>query len=139
MDVLLADRRLRAVAVITLLAAVTLAAVSLSLVDAWLSKVQRLPPEAALRQLRFAFLWLAGVGGAALCGLSAYLWHLGSRVRAVRQSPLPGARVLRNTLILREEAAVRRGKVIQILGVALALCYVAFLFFCWRLFFMLGG
>jgi hypothetical protein len=138
MDILLPDRRLRIFLVVVLLASVTLGAVSLSLFDAWLAKLARLPPEAALRELRSAFLWLAGIGSAALGALAAYLWRLGSRARTVRLFPLPGSRLFRDTAVLHGGAAVRRGIVIQALGVALALCGAAFLFFCWRLYFMLA-
>jgi len=137
MDILRADRRLRVVAAITLLAIATLGAVSLSLVDAWLAQVERLPPAAGLRQLRSVLVWLAGIG-VTLIAPVAYLWYFGSRVRMVRQFPLPGSRVLRDTVVLREEAAARRGKFIQLLAVALALCDAALLFLCWRLYFMLG-
>jgi hypothetical protein len=138
LDVVRADNRLRILTVVALLAIATLGSIALTLFDSWLTSLGRLSAEVALHQLRAVFGWLAGIGGVALFALGAYLWRLGCHVRTVRQFPLPDSRVIRDIAVLREEVAVRRGMVIQALGVVLAICAVALLFFWWRLHFVLA-
>lgn len=133
-----ADRRLRIVTVVALFALAMLGAVVMPILADWFAKLERLPAELALSHLQGLFVWFAGAGGIPLFAFAAYLWHFGSRVRALRRFPLPGSRVIRDTVILCEEAAVRRGRIIQVFGFTLALCGAAFLFFCWRLYRTLG-
>lgn len=136
MYLLRADRHLRVVTGVALLAAVAFAAVGLWLFDGWLAEVEKMAPEAALRRLRSVFVWVVGSGGVAVIALAIHLWNLGSRVRAVRQFPLPRARALRDTVVMRDAAAVRRGRVIQAFAVALALCGAGLLGVGWRLYFV---
>lgn len=107
LDVVRADNRLRILTVVALLAIAALGSIALTLFDSWLTSLGRRSAEAALHQLRAVFVWLAGIGGVALFALGAYLWRLGWHVLTVRQFPLPGSRVIRDTAVLREEVAVR--------------------------------
>lgn len=68
-----------------------------------------------------------------LLGFAAYLWRLGGRVISARRFPLPGAAVIRDTLVLEADDARRRGRVFQGLAAALAIAALALVFFASRL------
>ena len=101
MDLIRADPRRRAATLVVVLL-VLVAGVALTvLLQRWLAAVAQLPAAAARPQLLAAFAWAAGSACAAILWLAASLWRSGLRVRRAAQWPLPGARVLRDTVVLR--------------------------------------
>ena len=64
--------------------------------------------------------------------LAAYFWRLGRRSIRNERSPPPGLRLLRDTPILTGEAAARRGRLLQRLGVVLCVAAVLEALFLWR-------
>ncbi len=62
-----------------------------------------------------------------------YLWSLGSRIVRAREFPPPGIPVVRDTPIKSGSAAVRRGRLYQVLAVSLATASVLWCLVIWRL------
>lgn len=134
MDVQRADPQLRVtvlfVVVVTLVAGVAL----LIVLQRWFAAVTQLPTAAAQAQLLVAFAWAIASVCAAMLWLAASLWRSGGRVRRAAQWPLPGSRVVRDTLVLRGEAAVARGRLMQVTGVVLFLCAACVSVVAWLLY-----
>ena len=66
--------------------------------------------------------------------LSVYLWRLGAHIQAIAQFPLPGTRVIRDTVIVRGDVARRRGKLLQRIGAVLLLSALGMFAAWWRLY-----
>ena len=60
-----------------------------------------------------------------LLAMSVYLWRFGHQVTEVRRFPLPGSAVLRDTPVVTDLAAERRGRMFQALAVLLAAAAIA--------------
>lgn len=65
------------------------------------------------------FLLLAGMLSVPLFALAAYLWFLGAKVERSELFPPAGLRMVRDTTVITGTAAVRRGRVLKVLAVAL--------------------
>lgn len=133
MDVQRADPQLRVAALFVLVFTLVAAVALLVVLQRWLAAVTQLPAAAAQAQLLAAFAWAIGSVCAAMLWLAASFWRSGGRVRRTAQWPLPGARVIRDTPILRGDAAVTRGRVMQGAGAALFLCAACVSVVAWRL------
>jgi hypothetical protein len=107
--------------------------------DHSLKGASQLPRPAAQSQLLTALAWCTGLMCLSLAPFAAYLWRLGAKVVLHAQLPLPGARVLRDTPIIRGEAARRRGRWLQGLAVALLACGIALAVVAWRLHVLLSS
>lgn len=138
MEIQRADRRLRFLAALMLMAAVAVGAVALLLLQGWLAELKQLAFVDAQPRLLAAFAWISGSACIMLLALGIHVWRVGARVRAAAQFPPPGARVLRDTVVLRGVAAIRRGRFIQGAGVVLMLCVPALLAASWRLYSVLA-
>ncbi len=134
MEVQRAHKNLRIFAGVFLVAVIAAGAVALVPFQGWIAEVKRLPSEDAQRHLLTVFVWLMGTGGFAVFSLGIYLWHIGTRICAARRFPLPDSRVIRDTVILQEAAAVWRGRFLQATGVTLMVCVLGLLLFSWRLY-----
>jgi hypothetical protein len=75
---------------------------------------------------------VATVGGLILV-VGGSLWRIGARTRRSRVFPPPGVRVVRDTVVLRDLPAVRRGLTMQLLAVALVLCVACLAVMTWSL------
>lgn len=110
-------RRVIVVLIVTSLGGVVL----LVQLESWLTAVREMPTEAAQESLTRVFSWCVGIGS-----LAPYLLVVaaggGRRVLAWLRFPLPGARVLRDTVILSGQAAASRGMLLQAFGIILILC-----------------
>src|SRR5262245_12042871 len=103
MEVLHADLRFRRLVVSALIATVGLGGLALWALRAWLTGAAGAPPTAS--QLLVAFISVAVTSVLTLAALSAYLWRYGARARSASQFPPPGAKVIRDTPVLRGAAA----------------------------------
>ena len=139
MEVIRADPRLRRFAVRSLIALVLAGALGLWAFQGWLAGVTQLPAAIAQQHLLIAFASLVGISCAALLALAAFLWTIGARVRRSAQFPAPGMRVLRDTAVLRDGAAERRGRTIQGTGAVLVVCCLALLVAAWRFYVLFSG
>src|SRR5262245_38636928 len=131
MELYRADRQLRRMAVLAIVGIALLGAVALWALQSWLGSIA----EAARGSTRARLAVLACVIGASLAPLSPlaiYLWRHGARTRAASQFPPPGARVLRDTQIVRGARAQRRGLWLQAMAVAIALACVGLAAAAWR-------
>jgi hypothetical protein len=133
MDVQRADPNLRVTVVIVVVVVLITGVVLFVNLQRWFTALAQVPTAAAQAQLLTAFAWAVGIGCVAIFWLSASLWRLGGRVRRAAQWPLSGARVIRDTPVLRGAAAVSRGRVLQGVGAALFLCAASVSVLAWRL------
>jgi hypothetical protein len=131
MELLRADPRLRRTAIGIFVAIAAVCGIALWAMQRWLDGIHD-PSPASQAQLLTAFVCLIGASVLMLAALGAYLWQCGKRVRAASLFPPPGAKVFRDTAVLRGVAAVRRGLVLQGLGVVFALCCVGLALAAWR-------
>jgi hypothetical protein len=134
MDVQRSDPKLRRVALVVVAAVVVAGVASLAAMQHWFAQLKQLPAAAAQAQLLSAFALAFGTVCAAVLWLAASLWRSGAHVRRAEQWPLPGARVIRDTPVLRGSAAVGRGRLMQAAGVALFVCAVCVAVVAWRLY-----
>lgn len=134
MDLQRSDPKLRLGALVIVIAALLAGVALLLVLQRWFAELKHLPSAAAQVQLLAAFAWAIGSVCTAILWFAAFLWHSGTRVRRVAQWPLPGARVIRDTPVLRGDAAVARGRVMQGAGAALFLCAVCIAVVAWRLY-----
>lgn len=74
-----------------------------------------------------------------LLALAAYLWALGRRIVNTQRFPPAGMRVIRDTPVLTGDAALRRGRWLQLLAVTLGLLSLALAILLWQLGSLLGG
>jgi hypothetical protein len=74
-------------------------------------------PEQMAHRLRLFFLLSAVFVSAPLFGLAAYLWSLSGKVMRTGQFPPPGQRLVRDTPILRGQAARWRGRSLRVLAI----------------------
>ena len=65
--------------------------------------------------------------------LSAYLWRLGARIVHSGVFPPPGMRVVRDTPVLLGGAAVRRGRLLKVLGLLAGAAGIGLVIVLWRL------
>lgn len=77
-----------------------------------------------LRDRLALLLVLLGAFLVPLLAFAAYLWSFGRKVIHAQQFPLPGHRVIRDTIVKRGAAAVRHGQICQVLALGLSLAVV---------------
>lgn len=133
MDVHRADPKLRVTALLAVLVALVTGAAILVVLQRWFAALAQLPIAVAQAQLLTAFAWAVAIVCAAILWLAAWLWRSGGRVCRCAQWPLPGSRVIRDTPVLRGNAAISRGRVMQGVGAALCVCAAGVALTAWRL------
>jgi hypothetical protein len=127
-----ADKALRVRVLAACLVAAVAGAFGLVVFRNWLDATLHMPAAAALQSLLWVLAVVSASAAALLIALGIHLWRLGLKVRRAGRFPLPGAHVLRDTVVLRQGAAVRRGKAFQVVGGVLALGAVTMLVASWR-------
>jgi hypothetical protein len=90
-------------------------------------------------RLRRLFFLSGAVLSAPLVVFAVRLWLLGETVLRARQFPPPGYRVIRDTPIVGERAAVVRGQILKILSAGLVVASAFLCFLLWRLLRVLVG
>ena len=88
-------------------------------------------PAETVRRARLALSISMLVLAVPAIAFAVYLWLLGKKVLMALQFPPPGFRVVRDTPIVRGEAAVIRGHTIQILAVCLGVGACVLCLFIW--------
>jgi hypothetical protein len=122
---------MRRTTVVIVVAAAAFGGIALWATRWWLDGIIQ-PSPASKSQLPIAFIWLVGVTVLMLVALGAYLFHYGRRVCAASLFPPPGAKLVRDTPVLRGAAALRRGIVLQGLGALFVLCGIGLAAAAWR-------
>ena len=125
-----ADPRYRRRALALLVALAACAAVALLLLPGALSSHAPSTSGSALVVLVAALV--VACSSVATIGIS--IFRRGRRVLRGSRFPVPGERVVRDTLVLSGETAVKRGRVLEVLGVTLFLLAVALSVVSWRLY-----
>jgi hypothetical protein len=127
-EILRADPRLRHGTLLVVLILLGLGVVGLFGLDRYLQGVAadaQLEPEAVFRKI-FNLLRLSFVaGGVGLILSGAYLGRFAMRILASGQFPPPGARVIRDTPILRGAPAKRQGRSMATLAILLVVLGLA--------------
>jgi hypothetical protein len=77
--------------------------------------------------------FLVSVTTVPLLAFAVHLWGRGARICRHQRFPLEGERLVRDTLVVRGEAAAIRGRILQCLAVALAVLAVGLVVVLWRL------
>jgi hypothetical protein len=139
MDVQRADPKLRVAALVGVILIFVLGAVLWVMLQRWLTELKQVPASAAQAQLLTAFAWAFGSVCVAVIWLATSLWRSGIAIRRAAQWPLPGSRVVRDTPVLRGEAAVARGRLMQVSGVVLFLCAACIAVVAWRVYYAFAG
>jgi len=129
-----ADPRLRRQTCAALGIATIVAIVAIVFFQHWLKEISA-APGTDLLILRLRRMIGMALTGSALCLalLAWYAAHTASRINSSRQWPLPGSRVIRDTPIRHEAAALAVGR--QLNGVAISLLVLAFAmgYISWRM------
>lgn len=133
-----ADRRSRKFVILALMLVFVGGVMLLAQFESWLADVRNMPVESARESLITAFSWSVGIGTVVLSLAGCHCWWWGGRVRRARRFPLPGATVLRDTVVLEGQAAVSRGVLLQVFGGAFMLCAAGVVVGAWWLIRMLG-
>lgn len=95
----------------------------------WLTK----DPGQAASRLRMTFGSLAVLIAGPILGFSAYFWRLGGRIVTTERFPPPGMAVVRDTHVLQNGAARRRGRLIQAGAALLASAGCAIALMLWMI------
>jgi hypothetical protein len=68
-----------------------------------------------------------------LVGFAMYLWRLGTRIVREERFPPEGTKVIRDVVVIHGDAARWRGRLAQVLGIALGAAGVIMIVLLWRL------
>jgi hypothetical protein len=130
-----ADTRLRRVTIVALVLATLAAAGVILLVHGWMIRhALASTPEQLLAQMR-QWLGLASIAcGLCLLLLAAHAWHRGRAATSQRRWPVANARVLRDTPVRRDDAALRIARLLNLVSLMLLAFAVALIALSWRLF-----
>jgi hypothetical protein len=90
-------------------------------------------PEQSLPRLRIIVLLFSVLLSAPLLAFAAYLWSFGGRVTRAQRFPLPGQRLIRDTPIIEDKAAVTWGRNLRVLAILLGLAGAMSCWLFWRL------
>lgn len=138
-DIQRADARSRRRAILVIALVLLVGGVVSVECESWLREVHDMPTEAAQQSLTTVFRWCVGAMSIMTGLAGCFAWWWGRRVRVSLRFPLPGARVLRDTVILSGQPAASRGMLLQVLGVSLMLIAAGIVILSWWVLRTLGG
>ena len=128
-----ADPRARSKAAIVIAGGALLGATLILLGNKYRPAFEGWISQDAYPRLRIAFAAVLAAFAGPMLAFAAYFWRAGSRVVRAGRFPVPGAAVVRDTVVLRGAAARRRGRMLQICAVALVLTAAVLCALLWRL------
>jgi len=134
-----ADDRSRKVAIIVLIVVLISGVVLWMVFEEWMAEVRSLPVEAARESLARVFSWMTGFTSVGITLLGCYFWQWGNHVRRSFRFPPPRTTVVRDTIVLSGQAAVSRGRLLQVFGVILIFCAIGLVVMSWLVLRMLHG
>ncbi|OQW33392.1 MAG: hypothetical protein A4E19_02995 [Nitrospira sp. SG-bin1] len=125
-----ADDRRRRLAIVVLIV-VLIGGVALWMVaEEWKAEVRSLPVDAAKQSLSIVFSLCMGIMTVCVCLAGWHCWRTGGQVRHAMRFP-PHTSVVRDTTVLTGQAAVSRGRLLQVSGVILMLCALGLAVMSW--------
>lgn len=134
-EILRADLRLRRVTAVVLALAVLLAMALVFAFHAWMNQLATtLPTDQLVARMRRAIGFSVIAMGLCVLLLAGYTARLARRAAKERRWPLGAARVLRDTPIRRDQAALRIVRWLDVLASVLVLFGIAATLLSWRLF-----
>ncbi len=134
-----ADDRSRKVMIIMLILVLISGAAIWMVFEEWMAEMRSLPVEAARTSLFRVFPLCMAIMVVCVCVAGWHCWRVGERVRRSLRFPPPDATVVRDTVVLSDQAAVSRGRLLQIFGVILILCAIGLAVMSWLVLKMLHG
>lgn len=134
-----ADEQSRKLAIVALIMVLIGGVVLWMVFDEWMAELRDSPIEEAKQSLSRAFLLCMGIMIVCVCIVGWHCWRVGERVRQTLRFPPPGATVVRGTVVLSGQAAVSRGRLLQVFGVILILGAIALGVMSWLVFVMVHG
>jgi hypothetical protein len=133
-EILRADLRLRRVTIIVLALAVLVAIALVFAFQTWVTQqAASLPTQQLVARLRHGIGFALIASAMCLLLLAGYAGRIARRVMREHRWPLSGARVLRDTPVLRDHAAARIGRLLDIIAMVLILLVAAIAVVSWRL------
>lgn len=134
-----ADDRSRRLAIVVLIV-VLIGGVALWMVaEECMVKVRSLPVDVAKQSLSMVFSLCMGIMTVCVCLAGWHCWRVGERVRHAMRFPPPNTSVVRDTTVLTGQAAVSRGRLLQVFGVILILCALGLAVMSWSVLKMIHG
>jgi hypothetical protein len=137
-----ADPRIRAVAIPVIAGIVVIGLVLIVTADAWRSAaidwVLRDPSQSHSRAVALSIA-LAASAIVPVLAAAAYLWRFGGRVLRDGRFPPRRARLLVDMVVEEGEEAQRRGRMLQVLAIALGVAGLVFAVMFWRLIVLTGA
>jgi hypothetical protein len=116
-----ADPALRRRALLAAVAIATAGWAAFFVLQDWLAGLRYGDPVALRHSLESAMLWGSWVATLPVIALALWLWRYGGRVQAAARYPPPGARVIRDTVVVHGDAARLRATAMRVLAVFLGL------------------
>jgi hypothetical protein len=134
-EILRADQRLRRTTAIALVLALIAALVLVFVFQAWMSRwISTMPTPAVVIELRRGAAFALVASGLCLLLLGGYAARIATRIQQKRRWPLDGARVLRDTVVRRGEAALGLGRLLNVAAITLVLMAAGVGLVSWQLF-----
>ena len=136
MDVQSADPRTRRIAVIVVAIGALAGALLIAAMQSQLGALQKVAAEhpAAIEENFGIITWaLIAAVVVPVWAFNIYLWRLGSRIVATGLFPPPGMKVLRDTPVLRDSAARKCGRLLQIVAAVTSVTALGIAIALWRL------
>jgi hypothetical protein len=134
-EILRADQRLRRTTAIVLALAFLAALLLVFLFQVWMGHwIATMPTQAVVIELRRGVAFALVASGVCVLLLGGYAARIATRIQQQRRWPLDGARVLRDTVVRRGDAALGLGRLLNIAAITLMLLAVAIGLVSWQLF-----
>jgi hypothetical protein len=136
MDVQGADPRTRRIAVIVVAIGALAGALLIAAMQSQLGALQSIAADnpALIKQNLGIITWaLIAAVVVPVWAVNIYLWRLGSRIVMTGQFPPPGMKVLQDTPVLRDSAARKCGRLLQIVGAVTSVAALGMAIALWRL------
>jgi hypothetical protein len=134
-----ADGRSRKVTIVVLVVILISGGALWMVFEVWMAEVRSLSIEAAKESLSRVFSLCMGIMVVCVCVVSWHCWRVGERVRHAMRFPPPDMSVLRDTTVLSGQAAVSRGRLLQVFSVILIFCGIGLAVMSWLVIKMLQG
>lgn len=107
--------------------------------EEWMVEVRSLPVDSAKQSLSMVFSMCISIMTVCVCIAGWHCWRVGERVRHPMRFPPSNTSVVRDTTVLTGQAAVSRGRLLQVFGVILILCAIGLAVLSWLVLKMIHG